>query len=183
VPHDQWLYALKVAATGAALWWFRETYLPLLAGASPISVAAGLAVGAAWIATDPGKGADGPLGAWLAALPAGLAALWLALRALGSVVFVPLAEELAFRGYLHRVLISARFESVSFGTFRPLAFLVSTLAFGAMHQRWLAACLAGAVYAALMYRSKRLADPIAAHMASNAAIMAWAVAMEQWSLL
>jgi membrane protease YdiL (CAAX protease family) len=52
-----------------------------------------------------------------------------------------------------------------------------------MHQRWVAACLAGAVYALLMYRTKRLSDPIAAHASSNAAIMLWAVATQQWSLL
>ena len=44
VPHDQWLYALKVAAVGAALWWFRGSYVPLLSGAAPLSIAAGLLV-------------------------------------------------------------------------------------------------------------------------------------------
>jgi CAAX prenyl protease-like protein len=96
---------------------------------------------------------------------------------------VPIAEELAFRGYLHRLLISARFESVGFGEFRVLAFLGSSLAFGLLHERWLAAALAGAVYALLMYRTKRLSDPIAAHIASNAAILLWAIAAGQWSLL
>lgn len=183
VPHDQWLYALKVAAVGAALWWFRAAYVPILSGAAPLSIAVGVAVGALWIATDPGKGDESQLGVWLAGLPAGFAVLWLGLRSLGSIVFVPIAEELAFRGYLARVLIAARFESVAIGEFRWLAFLVSSLAFGLMHQRWLEAALAGAVYALLMYRTKRLADPIAAHMASNCAIMVWAVAAEQWSLL
>jgi exosortase E/protease (VPEID-CTERM system) len=65
-PHDQWLYAVKVAAIGAALWWFRGAYLPLVSGASLSSVAIGLVVGVVWIATDPGKGLDQPLGPWLA---------------------------------------------------------------------------------------------------------------------
>ena len=147
------------------------------------SVVIGLAVGALWIATDPNKGAAMPLGAWLASLPIGVAALWLGLRAFGSIALVPVAEELAFRGYLARVLVAAKFETVGFGEFRLLAFLVSSLAFGVMHERWIAACLAGAVYALLMYRTKRLSDPIAAHMASNAAIMVWAVGVQQWSLL
>ena len=182
-PHDQWLYAVKVAAIGAALWWFRGAYIPLLSGASLSSVAIGLAVGALWIATDPGRGLETPLGAWLASLPVWLAAIWLGLRAFGSIALVPVAEELAFRGYLARALVSTRFESVGFGEFRLLAFIGSSLAFGLMHQRWLAAFLAGAVYALLMYRTKRLSDPIAAHVASNAAIMVWAVAARQWSLL
>ena len=52
-----------------------------------------------------------------------------------------------------------------------------------MHQRWVAACLAGAVYALLMCRTKKLSDPIAKHVASNAAIMGWAIVTQQWSLL
>ena len=143
----------------------------------------GLAVGIAWIATDPGKELASPLGPWLQSLPAWLAAVWLSLRAFGSIALVPAAEELAFRGYLARALISIRFESIGFGEFRWLAFIGSSVAFGLMHQRWVAACLAGAVYALLMYRSKRLSDPIAAHVASNAAIMGWAIAAQQWSLL
>jgi exosortase E/protease (VPEID-CTERM system) len=182
-PHDQWLYAVKVAGVGATLWWFRGAYLPLISGASLSSVVIGLAVGLVWIATDPSKGLASPLGPWLQSLPAWLAAVWLSLRAFGSIALVPAAEELAFRGYLARALISIRFESIGFGEFRWLAFIGSSVAFGLMHQRWVAACLAGAVYALLMYRSKRLSDPIAAHVASNAAIMGWAIAAQQWSLL
>ena len=63
-------------------------------------------MGAVWIATDPGNGLESPLGAWLASLPVWLAAIWLCLRAFGSIALVPVAEELAFRGYLSRVLIS-----------------------------------------------------------------------------
>ena len=145
-------------------------------------MAIGLAVGIVWIASAPDD-LESPLGAWLALLPVWLAVTWLALRAFGSIVLVPIAEELAFRGYLSRVLISTRFESVGFGEFRPLAFIGSTVMFGIMHQRWLAACLAGAVYALLMYRTNRLSDPIAAHMSSNAAIVGWAVVAQKWSLL
>jgi exosortase E/protease (VPEID-CTERM system) len=182
-PHDQWLYAVKVAAMGAVVWWFRDAYLPLLRGAAWSSVGIGLAVGVVWIATDPDKGQGAALGDWLASLPLWALVTWLGLRAFGSVVLVPIAEELAFRGYLSRLLISSRFESVGIGEYRPLAFIVSTVAFGAMHQRWLAAGIAGAIYALLMYRTKRLADPIAAHVASNAAIMVWAIVAQQWSLL
>jgi membrane protease YdiL (CAAX protease family) len=46
-----------------------------------------------------------------------------------------------------------------------------------------AAALAGAVYAVLLYRTNKLSDPIAAHMASNAVIVFWAIAAQQWSLL
>ena len=111
----------------------------------------------------PQKGIEAPLEVWFATLPVWLAVIWLALRAFGSIALVPIAEELAFRGYLARALVSRQFEQVGFGEFRWLAFVGSSLAFGFVHQRWVAACLAGAVYALLMYRTKRLSDPVA-HM-------------------
>jgi membrane protease YdiL (CAAX protease family) len=43
---------------------------------------------------------------------------WITLRVLGAVVTVPLAEELAFRGFLMRRMVSRDFESVPFGAFR-----------------------------------------------------------------
>lgn len=182
-PHDQWLYPVKIVAIGAALWWFRDAYLPLVNRISWLSIAVGLAVGALWIVSDPGRSEQVPLGDWIAAQPLELAAAWLTLRALGTVVFVPIAEELAFRGFLARWLISTRFESVNFGQFRPLAFIVSSMAFGVMHERWLAAFLAGAVFALLMYRTRRLSDAVMAHAVANLAIFVWAVADQQWSLL
>lgn len=182
-PNDQWLYALKVAAVGTVLWLFRDIYLGLASRVSPVSIAAGIAVGIVWIVTDPLEGQAMTLGTWIYGLPPALAVLWIFLRAFGSILLVPLAEELAFRGYLHRALIARRFTTVPQGQFTWMAFVVSTILFGLIHQRWLAAMFAGAVYAMVMYRTGRLADPIAAHMASNAAIVLWAIVAHQWSLL
>jgi exosortase E/protease (VPEID-CTERM system) len=111
-PYDHWLYVLKVVMIGAALWWYRDAYLPLLGSASLISLTMGLLVGAIWIVTDPAPSADTPLGVWIASLPIWIAFLWIALRAIGAIILIPMAEELAFRGYLHRALISFRFEMV-----------------------------------------------------------------------
>ena len=183
VPHDRWLYGLKLLAVGTVLWAFLDVYLGLTARVSVVSVLAGFGVGGIWIVTDPGIGQPSAIGSWLYGLPPAAAAAWVAMRAIGSVVVVPIAEELAFRGYLHRALIARRFETVAQGQFTWLAFIVSSLAFGLMHRRWLAGALAGATYALLMYRTGRLSDAIAAHMASNAAIVLWAAAMGQWSLL
>jgi exosortase E/protease (VPEID-CTERM system) len=182
-PHDQWLYGLKVAAIGATVWWFRDAYLRLVSSVAPISIAAGLAIGVAWIATDPERGLASPIGDWLASLPMWLAVVWIALRAFGSVALVPIAEELAFRGYLCRLLMSFRFSHLTPAHLRLIALIVSSVAFGVLHERWLAATLSGAVYAALMFRTNRLSDPIAAHMASNGLIMFWSVAAGQWTLL
>ncbi len=182
-PHDQWLYVLRVVAVGGTLWYFRDCYARLLSGISAISVLAGLAVGVAWIVTDPLRGHETPLGEWIYQLPVSLAVLWITIRAFGSVALIPIVEELAFRGYLCRALMALRVSHISPGQLRWIALVVSSVAFGVLHDRWLAATLSGAVYAALMLRTKKVADPIAAHMASNGVIMFWSVAAQQWSLI
>lgn len=182
-PYDTWLYPLKVVAVGACLWVFRDVYRILVARVDPLALAAGILVGVAWIATAPTAGEASGVGAWIAAQPIWLAVLWLVFRSIGAIVMIPIAEELAFRGLLHRWLISRNFETVSFGTFSWLAFIVSSVLFGFMHQRVIEGVLAGAVFALVMYRSGRLSDPIAAHMAANAVIVLWAIAARDWALL
>ncbi|MFO1090346.1 MAG: exosortase E/protease, VPEID-CTERM system [Hyphomicrobiales bacterium] len=181
---SEWLYAVKVAFIAAALLAYRRVYPALIGrGVSLDSVVAGLIVGVAWIVTNPHTAAGETLGAWLASLPASLALLWLALRVAGTVLLVPVTEELFFRGYLQRKLIAERFETLPPGAFSWLSFVVATVAFAILHDRWVAAFLAGAVYAGLLYRHNRLTDPIVAHMVSNATIVAWAIMMSDYSLL
>jgi membrane protease YdiL (CAAX protease family) len=105
------VYAVLLLATGGSL-------LPV--AAPP--------VGAIWIVTDPVPSTDTPLGVWIASLPIWIAILWIVLRAIGAIILIPVAEELAFRGYLHRALISFRFETVRQDEFRLLALAVSSLA-------------------------------------------------------
>jgi CAAX prenyl protease-like protein len=125
---------------------------------------------------------EGALRAGLATLPGGWAAVWLSLRVIGSVVTVPVAEELAFRGYLLRRLIAADFESVSVRQFSWIALLGSSLAFGAMHDRLLAGTLAGVAYALVFRRRGELCDAVVAHATTNALIAAYVLAAGAWSL-
>ncbi len=182
-PHDQWLYLLKVAAVGGALWVFRRVYAAMPMTASPLALAVGAGIGIAWALTDPPGERGDALALWLATLPTWVVVLWLACRGFGSVILVPITEELAFRGYLQRILISREFDRVPPGHFTWFSFVVTSLLFGLIHQRWIAAAAAGAVYALLVYRSNRLSEAIAAHMASNLVIFIWAVAAEHWTLL
>ena len=179
----RWLYVCEAAAVCGVLWFYRDVYSKLVASVSPVSVLLGLLVGITWVWTDPALGHRGPLDAWIGSLPPWSGGLWLTVRIFGLTMLVPIAEELAFRGYLHRALIARRWEAVAPGQFSWLAFLVSTAAFGAMHSRWLLALVAGAAYALVMYRSGRLSDPIVAHATSNAVIAVVAVVNQQWSLL
>jgi CAAX prenyl protease-like protein len=118
----------------------------------------------------------------LGEVPVALAGVWLLFRVLGSVVTVPIAEELAFRGYLLRRLISASFDQLSSFRFTWLSFLVSSVLFGALHGRWLAGTLAGMFYAWATYRRGRMADAIIAHATTNALIAADVLVLGSWSL-
>ena len=70
-------------------------------------------------AAGPSKG--------LPAMSPALAVLWVALRTIGSVITVPIAEELAFRGYLLRKLVASDFERVSPRHFTLFSFAASSL--------------------------------------------------------
>src|SRR6185503_3164438 len=107
------------------------------------------------------------LGAGFTALPAAAAAVWLAFRVAGSVLVVPIAEELAFRGYLLRRLATAEVGGLSHRQRAALAIVGSSLLFGIMHSRLVAGTLAGMLFA-LAYRHRgELADAIVAHAAAN----------------
>lgn len=182
-PNEQALYPIKVLAVLIPIYIYRDAYARLCSGISWFPVLAGVGVAMAWIATDPASSDGSSLSVWLDGLAPTALFSWLALRGIGTIIMVPIAEELAFRGYLYRVLASSRFENVDFKTFSWIGLIVSSMLFGAMHDRWLAAALAGCVYALLMVRSGRLSDAVASHMTTNAIIFAWAIAAGQWTLL
>lgn len=168
----EWLYPLRLAAAGAALWYFRKSYKGIDWHFGFEAVVAGLAVAAIWVWTTPLAARMG-LPEGFAAMPAGLRVLWLAARLAAAVGTVPVAEELAFRGYLLRRMADADFERVSWQNFAWLPLVVSTVAFGMMHEsRWLAGMAAGAAYALVQIRRGRMGDAVAAHAVTNAALAA-----------
>jgi CAAX prenyl protease-like protein len=117
----------------------------------------------------------------LSRLCPGWAAVWLVFRVLGAVITVPVAEELAFRGFLTRRLIAADFTAVPASRFTWVSFLISSVLFGALHGCWVAGTLAGMLYTLALYRRGRLADAIVAHATTNALIAACVIIGGQWS--
>jgi exosortase E/protease (VPEID-CTERM system) len=189
-------YPVRVLAAGGILWFYRGEYPDLRWTRSWTAVAIGVAVFAVWMALEAiagaGAGAGGPPGkagagaaviaAGLAGLPPGGAATWLFFRAAGSITVVPLAEELAFRGFLIRRLIRAEFTEVPPGRFTWPSFLISSILFGALHGRWLAGTIAGLFYALALYRRRELGDAVVAHATTNALIAAYVLTTGTWSL-
>ena len=146
-------YPVRVIVVAIVLLWYRERIGTALAGISWASVAIGMLCFLLWIfLAHPNRAADAAIASNLRSLPTTARTGWLLFRVLGAVITVPLAEELAFRGYLLRKLVASDFESVPFDSFTWTSFIVSSIAFGALHQSWVAGILAGTLFALAMYR-------------------------------
>jgi CAAX prenyl protease-like protein len=112
-----------------------------------------------------------------------MAAVWIALRAVGSSVTVPLAEELAFRGFLLRRLIDRDFTEVDKRRITPFALIGSSIAFGLLHPGAVGpACIAGVAYAFAQRARGRIADAVIAHAISNALIAGYVLCFDAYWL-
>jgi exosortase E/protease (VPEID-CTERM system) len=178
----EWLYPLRFFSAVAALWFFRRAYSKLNWRPTWMGLLTGVGVFALWMALDRGAAAHGPSGA-LMAQPAAVRILWIVFRALAATITVPVAEELAFRGFLARRVVSADFKAVDFRRLTLTAVLVSSVVFGLMHgERWLAGALAGVAYALVLRRGRSMGDAVLAHAATNALIAISVLACGQWQL-
>jgi CAAX prenyl protease-like protein len=118
----------------------------------------------------------------LGAIPPEWAALWLFIRVAGYVITIPMAEELAFRGFLPRRFLQSDFSALPLTTFSWLPVALSSLLFGALHgQFWIAGTIAGALYAMALYRGQALGDAVQAHATTNGLMVMYVFATGHWS--
>ncbi len=181
----EWLYPLRFFSAAGVLWLYRSKYAELNWRFSGWAVVAGAVVFAMWLILERASGpqASGGLGVALAALPSAARICWLVFRTAAAVGTVPVAEELAFRGFLIRRLMAADFEAISPRRYTYVAVGLSSLAFGLLHgERWVAGSLAGLIYAAVFLRRGRIGDAVAAHATTNALLAAWVLAGGRWYL-
>lgn len=179
------LYPARVVVVGGVLWCLRGSFdfrwreaLP-----SPLAVGIGGLVFVMWILLAPAHvAADAVAAHDPARLGPVWGPIWLVFRVVGSTVTVPIAEELAFRGFVARRLVSEDVERVPLGTFSWPSFLGSSLAFGALHQAdWVPGTLAGMAFALALYGRGRLADAIAAHATTNALLTISVIVTGAWA--
>jgi CAAX prenyl protease-like protein len=111
-----------------------------------------------------------------------LVVAWIAARALGSIVTVPIIEELAFRGFLLRRIVSSDFTKVRYEQWHWPAVIISSIAFAAAHQQWIGGFAAGVAFAYAQKRRGLLSDAIVAHATSNALITVHVLSTGAWSL-
>ena len=180
----EWLYGVRVAATAILLWRYRNSYATMHWRAGWPSIAAGVGVFAVWIAAD-----------YLQQIPAApmpraltesgelTRGLWIAIRAFGAIAAVPIAEELAFRGFLLRRFSNGEFQNTSFESAPWIGIAISSIIFGLLHgSRWPAGIIAGFSYAWAAQSRGRFGDAAVAHALTNALIAITVIGWGQWQL-
>lgn len=102
-------------------------------------------------------------------------------RIIRAVVLVPIIEELFWRAWLMRWLISPRFEKIPLGLFQPAAFWIVAVLFAAEHgPYWDVGLVTGIIYNWWMVRTRSLGDCILAHAITNACLCGYVVATHRW---
>jgi exosortase E/protease (VPEID-CTERM system) len=181
----EWLYPLRFAAAGWAIWHFRKEYKTIRWRFGWEAIATGAVVALIWIFLymRDAQPVISSLGTELARLSPVARFSWIAIRVVAAVITVPIAEELAFRGFLARRLMSRDFDEVPLGQLTVVPILVSSLVFGLMHgQQWIVGMAAGAAFAVLARWKGRLGDAVAAHAVSNLLLAAWVLLRGDWGL-
>ena len=180
-----YLYPLRVLACGLVLFTFRDRITTLKIKGSFGAIGLGIVAFVVWIVLTTRHNAATSSLAFstsLWAMSSWAAAGWLALRIIGAVIAVPVAEELAFRGYLLRKLVSSRFEAVSYRHFTLLSWLGSSVLFATLHEQWLAGFAVGIIFAFAAYLNDRLSDAVIAHATANGLLVVWVLTTRNWSL-
>lgn len=187
-------YPLRVLATLAALLIWSRKVLVIRFNRAAGSLLLGVAVFLLWIAPDllfPSyrnswvfqNALTGPLASSLSHANRS-DAVFLFWRGFGLVVLVPIIEELFWRGWLMRYIISHRFQDVPLGTYAPASFWITAILFAAEHGPfWDVGLIAGLAYNVWMIRTRSLGDCILAHAVTNACLGAYVLISARWEYL
>lgn len=184
-----WLYGLCSLLVLGLLLWLRPRYR----GQDPASpqvlqsALLGLAAIVLWIALDPWMprtGARDNTFPFATAFELGMVPgiLSIAFRMFGAVVVVPVVEELFWRGFLMRTIIKPEFEEVPLGTFQPLSFYVTTVAFALVHVEFGSATLFGLIAGWWFCRTKSIRAVMILHAAANLGLAVYVLLTRNWFL-
>lgn len=102
-------------------------------------------------------------------------------RIFRAVVLVPIIEELFWRAWLMRWLISPKFQTIKLGAYSPMAFWITAVLFASEHgPYWDVGLVTGVIYNWWMVRTRSLGDCILAHAVTNACLCGYVVATRHW---
>jgi CAAX prenyl protease-like protein len=182
---DYWIYPLQTIVCGGLLIWFRREYDFERLRNIAFTIFVAVLVFVLWVSPQQFLGFPARNAGFNPDLFAHHSLLYwptVGFRFLRLVIVVPVIEEVFWRGFLLRFLIDEDFERVRFGTFSWVSFVVVSLAFGFSHSAddWIAACLTGAIYNGVAYRTKSLWSCVLAHAVTNLLLGIWIMTTKQW---
>ncbi|HMS84471.1 MAG TPA: CAAX prenyl protease-related protein [Nitrospira sp.] len=183
-----WLYPFKTLVVVIALVWFWRQYdelrwPPRLSiRALMLTTTVGVLVYVAWVRMDWPWAMQGSSSAGYNPFTADGSSGYLlaAFRLCGATLVVPIMEELFWRSFVMRYLISSRFDRVPLGAITPFSFAAMVVLFGIEHDLWLAGMMAGVAYGLLLVRTKNLWACIGAHAITNLALGIHVLVTKEW---
>ena len=189
---ERWARGLTLArpfAAAALLAFFWRDYSELRGAPRtrlrewPLAIAVGIAVFLAWITLDRGWMVIGGGRGFVPLDEAGRIDVPVALaRLAGLAIIVPVMEELFWRSFVMRWVISRDFLAIDPRRATLGAVAISSALFASEHSLWLAGLVAGLAYAWLYVRSGNLRVAVLSHATTNAILGLWILATGRWSL-
>ena len=186
-----WEYPVRVTVLIAVLWVFSRDVIDLRVAQWIATIGVGVLVFAVWVGPDlliPGYRQhwlfqNAITGSLKSSIPQDLRdnILVLVFRTIRAALIVPIIEELFWRAWLLRWLISPKFEEVPLGTYTASSMWISALLFASEHgPYWEVGLLAGLIYNFWMVRTKSLGDCILAHAVTNGVLSLFVIATGHW---
>jgi CAAX prenyl protease-like protein len=182
---EYWIYPTQTLLCGAVVLWFWRDYELRAPRKVWFAIVIGIVVFMLWIAPQQLLGFAPRLTGFDPERCAGQPAMYwtiVAFRFLRLVIVVPLVEEIFWRGFLLRYLISEKFTAIAIGSFSWVSFVAVTAGFGFAHSRadWIPAFICGALYNLAAYRTRSLASCVVAHALTNFLLGLWIMQTRQW---
>ena len=159
-------YPARVILMGITLALFWQIYIRLPWRLDPVALAAGAVIGLYWVMIPVAPTDVAPYGALAGAALIG----WYVMRGIGTVILVPIIEELFFRDYLE-----TRLRLGTGLAWKVLAAVLTAILFAALHDRWAEAFAAGLIFSFVAQRRGNITDAIVAHAVANAIVYATAL--------
>jgi CAAX prenyl protease-like protein len=187
--HLLYLYPLKIFLVAALLYSLRKYYSEIKFSdlkkmtSTIVSILLGLFVFVLWINMDWKFATFGKVTGFDPTLvESGLIRnLLILIRIAGAAILVPIMEELFWRSFMLRYIISSDFVAVRIGTYSLFSFLVCAVLFGLEHSLVLAGIMAGIAYSLVLYKTKSIAQCILCHGVTNLALGFYVLNTGSWT--